>query len=241
MVKEITSKNNPLIKDIAKLKLKKYRQDCFLIEGERFVLEALKRGVTIRYLLCKEPLESIKDFKGECIKINDEIAEFLSETANSSGVFAVVEYKEKNFATPNGNFLILDRISDPGNLGTIIRTALAFNFKDIYLFDCVDWRNDKVLRSTMGTIFDVNLYNCTLPQILSLKPYKILKAEMNGTDFRTCEAKEPLGLLLGNEANGISAELEQISCEKVSIPMQNAVESLNVAIAGAILMSKFSK
>ena len=241
MVKEITSKNNPLIKDIAKLKLKKYRQDCFLIEGERFVLEALKRGVTIRYLLCKEPFESIKDFKGECIKINDEIAEFLSETVNPSGVFAVVEYKEKNFATPNGNFLILDKISDPGNLGTIIRTALAFNFKDIYLFDCVDWRNDKVLRSTMGTIFDVNLYNCTLPQILSLKPYKILKADMLGLDFRTCEAEELLGLLLGNEANGISAELEQISGEKVSIPMQNAVESLNVAIAAAILMSKFSK
>ena len=241
MEKIITSKNNPLIKDIAKLKLKKNRQDTFLIEGERFVFEALKRNITIKYLLYVEPPIFLKDFKGELIKISMEIAVHLSDTVNTSGVFAVVEYKEKQFTKPQGNFLILDKIADPGNLGTIIRTALAFNYKDIYLIDCVDWRNDKVLRSTMGTIFDVNLFNCNINDIMPLKQYKILKAEMNGTNFnKITYNKEQLGLLLGNEANGISQEISKISNESVSIPMQNSVESLNVSVAGAILMSKYS-
>ena len=239
MYKEITSKSNPLIKEITKLKMKKNRDSIFLIEGERFVYEAHKRGVLFRSLLFVEPPSFIDEINTECIQINAEIAQSLSSTVNSSGVFAVIEYTSKSVALPNTNFLILDKVSDPGNLGTIIRTALAFGFKNIYLYNCVDWKNDKVLRSTMGTIFDVNLYECDLNDLQKLSNYTLLKADMGGVDINSYQKPNGiLGLILGNEANGISQEIDNLSNFAVSINMQNEVESLNVSIAGAILMNK---
>ena len=125
-------------------------------------------------------------------------------------------------------------------LGTLIRTALAFDFKDIYLYNCVDWRNDKVLRSTMGTIFDVNLMECSLEQMFQLKNKNLYVADMDGLDIEIIEKTYPIGLILGNEANGVLPEIKENINKKVKIQMKNKVESLNVAVAGAILMSKLA-
>ena len=125
-------------------------------------------------------------------------------------------------------------------LGTLIRTALAFDFKDIYLYNCVDWRNDKVLRSTMGTIFDVNLMECSLEQMFQLKNKNLYVADMDGLDIEIIEKTYPIGLILGNEANGVLPEIKENINNKVKIQMKNEVESLNVAVAGAILMSKLA-
>lgn len=242
MIREISSKSNDFIKELIKLKSKKNQTNLFLIEGERFVFEAIKRNIKIKTMLFVNKPSFVKVDNFDCVHISMEIAEALSSTVSTSGVFALVEYGIGNFALPRGDFLVLDSVSDPGNLGTIIRSALAFDFKQIYMLNCVDWHNDKVLRSTMGTIFDIELYKIDFLKMVELnQKFHLYKAELAGQnvfDFeRNCDI---IGLVLGNEANGISRELDDLISDKLSIPMQNNVESLNVAVAGAILMSKLS-
>ncbi len=241
MEKSITSRNNPLIASLNKLKQKKYREETglVLIEGERFVREMAIRGADFRYVLYSTPPEFSLP-KCEHIEATPEVLETLSSTVSPSNIIGVVSFKRREFAEPKTNFLILDHIQDPGNLGTIIRTALAFDFRYIYLYNCVDYLNDKVLRSTMGTIADVVLINAGLEELNRLKSHEILLADVAG-EGEVKTSRGVVGLILGNEANGVSAEIRVLASTTVSIPMRNSVESLNVAVAGGILMSKFCK
>lgn len=242
MTKEITSKSNDFIKYLLKLKQKRHCSDEILIEGERFVNEAVKRGIKIKTLLYTEAPKFIHLVKAQSYQISPQVAKALSSTVTPSGIFALINYNASAFGMPRGDFLVLDHISDPGNLGTIIRTALAFGFKDIYLYQCADWRNPKVLRSTMGTIFDVRLYEIGYAEIIELAKLPLFKADIIGTNINTFTRNlDILGIILGNEANGISEDVDTLIKSSLSIPMKNAVESLNVAIAGAILMSKLTK
>lgn len=242
MIREISSKSNAYIRELVKLKDKKHRADLFLIEGERFVLEAIRRNVKIQTLLFVDEPPFLEQDKYDCVSISSSIAQLLSSTVSPSGIFAVVQYGEREFRFPTGDFLVLDGVSDPGNLGTIIRSALAFGFGQIYMRNCVDWRNAKVLRATMGTIFDVDLFSVGVDEVGQLaQNFALYRAEMEAPSVYSFErAAQPIGLVLGNEANGISLEIEAKVSHKLSIPMHNDVESLNVAIAGAILMSKLS-
>ncbi len=240
MVKQITSKSNELIKDLIKLKQKKNRTDTFLIEGERMVCEALKRNISINALLFVNAPDFVQNVAVPCYQITEEIAESLTDTVNASGVFAVVLVERQEFRLPEGNFLVLDHIQDPGNLGTIIRSALSFDFKDIYLYNCVDWRNAKVLRSTMGTVFDVRLQVVGEAELQSLAKLNLYCADMAGENVFEFTSPKSLGLVLGNEANGVSKAVEAMCKGRLCIPMKNEVESLNVAVAGAILMSKLT-
>ena len=238
MIREITSKSNDYIKEL--LKIKKSSKGAFLIEGSRFVGEAIKRGVRLKSLLFVDECDFC-DGKCDCYRISPAIAESLSSTVSASGVFALVDWGESEFCQPKGDFLVLDNIQDPGNLGTIIRSALSFGFCHIYLKNCVNWRNPKVLRSTMGTIFDVRLYEIDFNKFESLSKLPLYKADMVGENIFSFQRKEEIiGLVLGNEANGISPEVDRLVQKSLSIPMQNNVESLNVAVAGAILMSKLA-
>lgn len=241
MEKEITSKNNALIKDLAKLTIKKYRkeQNLVLVEGERFVSDLVARGVEIKYLLYREKPAFAEKLYAEQILCSEEVLNCLTQTVNSSQIVGVVRLTAKPFRLPKTQFLVLDRVADPGNLGTIIRTALALGYKDIYMFNCVDWTNDKVLRSTMGTIADVNLFEATMEDLQKLRGFTIYNADMHGVDIDSVEKPNGIfGIILGNEANGASEKIASLASQNISIKMQNAVESLNVAIAGAIIMSK---
>ncbi len=241
MEKSITSRNNPLIVSLNKLKLKKYREETglVLIEGERFVREMVARGVEFKYALYSTP-PAFPLPECEKIETTPEVLAVLSNTVTPSNIVGVVSIPRREFTEPKTNFLILDHIQDPGNLGTIIRTALAFNFKFIYLYKCVDYLNDKVLRSTMGTIADVVLFDAELEDLGRLKNHEILLADMAGDEI-SGKSEKNIGLILGNEANGVSDEIRSLASRVVSIPMRNSVESLNVAVAGGILMSKFCK
>ena len=245
MEREITATSNELVKTLIKLKQKKYRDllNKVLIEGERFVTEMAERGADFEYILYSADFEGVESIDANCpkIKCSTAVMETLSQTVTPAGVIAVVRVGRRKFALPSSNFLILDRVQDPGNLGTIIRTALAFGFRDIYLFDCVDYLNDKVLRSTMGTIADVRIYNCSLNDLESLKKFEIFVADMQGENINKISVTNDIcGLVLGNEANGVSPEIAILASKTVAIPMENDVESLNVAIAGGIIMNKLS-
>lgn len=234
MKKVIKSSKNNLIKMINKLKKKKFRNEknLFLIETRKMIDEAIKSNRNIEYIIQKESNELVYD---NSILIEDKLFNEISNLVTPDGYMAIVsKYNEDKLSE---NILILDNIQDPGNMGTLIRSAEAFGYNTIISINSVDYYNEKVLRSTMGSIFRLNLIETNYEFINTLNDYKIYIADMNGEDFREIESYQKKAIVIGNEGNGISEEIKKIPHKLVKIPMQGKVESLNAAVSGSILMS----
>lgn len=241
-MKEITSKDNQKLKEWAKLKQKKYIQKTnkVLLEGIKIIDEALKRGIKFD-AVCTNFVTD-EEFDCPTFKLSQSCFKLLSDEQNSQGVIAVANFPKYDFELPKGNFLILDNIQDPGNLGTIIRTAVACGFGQIYTLNCVDFRSSKVVRATMGTIFDCKIIPILPKDITKFAKYKVFCADMEGKSvFDTNKPKSPFGILMGNEGHGISVDICKQNFDKISLPMKNKVESLNVSVACGILMYLLSK
>lgn len=238
----ITSPANERYRLVEKLKKKKYRDrtGLFLIESRKLFEEALKSGIKVETLIVDEDNEEYP-FEGEKVIFSKPLFRRASSMESPDGILAICKKWEKG---PLGGekILLLDHLQDPGNLGTLIRSGEAFGFFDILLYnDCVDFYNEKVLRASMGSIFRLNLVEVSREDLLDLKKtYKIYAADMGGVDFRKIDKTGKLILAIGNEGNGISDDLRELSDGLISIPMQGEVESLNAAIAGSILMNNFS-
>lgn len=245
----IESKNNNLYKELKKLKEKKHRTQKaqFIIEGLRFVEEALKCNVSIEYLIFTENFllkeESfIKSFGNNTKKIllSDALFNQISSTENPQGILAVVNMEDKSFN--EGEIIILiDKVQDPGNMGTIIRTAHAAGVTGIVMTKgTVDVYNDKTLRSTMGSIFNMPIIednNLEITKSLKERGYKLLVSSLQGEkNFFEENLKGKIIIAVGNEGNGISDEIYEISDMKVKIPMPGNTESLNVAVATSIMI-----
>lgn len=246
----ITSRQNPRIVEINKLKIKKIRNEkgFGIIEGERIIDDAIKQNVHFETIVVIDTLKedyaklmtkaNCKDF----LIVPQNVFNAISNTENSQGILGVVEIKNNAFSLPNNKFLVLDNIQDPGNLGTIIRTAVALDYTKIYLYNCVDYANDKVLRATMGTVFKANLITINEDELKILADKCILLlADMKGKPLNEIKTqKDNFGILLCNEGNGPSSVVKTLNVQKISIKMFNDVESLNVATAGAIIMHAFA-
>ncbi len=237
----ITSKQNAKIKEIKSLQQKKFRilTKKYLVEGVKMIKDALSCGEDVETIVttpktfaCFEDYKSLSD---RIITVSDEVFSYLSLEVNPQGVIAVVKKKEKEIPYAKDSVLLLDRVSDPGNLGTIIRTAAASGYKDIYLLNCVDAFNPKTVRASMSGIFHVNL-NEGGEELLSFIDLPMISADMSGESvFEFCPPKA-FCLVIGNEANGISDRVKNLSKYTVKIPMENTVESLNAGVAAGILM-----
>lgn len=249
MTTSITSLQNPLIRDLRKLKDKKYRQRerQFLIEGHRFVGEALRQAAAVRTILVTEdaPLRDlvIPD-SVELIRITPEILRDLTDTVHPQGIAALVDLPAADpaaFAADRGLWLYLDEIRDPGNLGTIIRCAHAFAADGLILSrGCTDPWQDKVLRATMGSIFRVPLLTDQDPAFLEGRigsGVRLYLADL-------AEAAPLPGLIpargsiivIGNEAHGVCDAIRQLPHQSVRIPMPGEAESLNAAVAAALFL-----
>ena len=236
-MKEILSKENPVIKEFSKLKQKKYIQqtNTVLLEGIKLINEAEKRGIALKAVFTN--FYTDEDFGCPTYRLGENAFKCLSSTVSPQGVIAAVELKENEFSMPKSNFLVLDGVQDPGNLGTIIRTAVAAGFCEIYAKNCVDFRNEKVIRSTMGTIFDCKIMPAGMEEIKKLCKHKLYCANMNKSSvFDVKNVPKQFGIVMGNEAHGISDEIMSLGLDEVSIPMKNKVESLNVAVASGVMM-----
>ncbi len=250
-MEEIISKNNEFIKKLIKLKQKKFRDlySLALIEGEKNVLEAYDSNVVDTIVFTEKYKSStLKLFNDKNIKkilVNKQIFDYISTEITPQQILAVVKIEKQiiNYS-PESNFLICDNVQNPGNLGAILRSALATNFKDIYLLNSVDAYNPKVLNASTGNLFKLNLYNVNLDDIKQLaknKNIELCATTLNGInafDFK-CLSNKTYGIIMGNEGKGISNDLLNIATQKITIPMQNNVESLNVAVAASLLMYKF--
>lgn len=234
----ISSINNDFIKETAKLKEKKYRDltNTFLIEGEHLVKEAKKNDL-IKTIIVLEDFTYETDL--EKIIVTKEVMKKLSDNPSIPKVMAIVEKKE---CTRIGNkVIILDRLQDPGNLGTIIRSAVAFDFDTLILSDdTVDLYNPKVIRSTQGMLFNINIKRCNIKETiekLKEKDYLILGTKVNGgTSVKDYSVNKKFALIIGNEGGGISKEILDLCEDYLYINMVNKCESLNAGVAASILM-----
>lgn len=238
-----TSKQNPLIKEIASLKDKKGRAKLglYIAEGVKMVNEAIKNNLPIKMIVVTDvKYNEINKTNCEIITVSQEVFNYLSDEITPQGALAVIEIFKGDIKPPKNNALILDGVSDPGNMGTIIRTAAALGYNDLYLINCVDPYMGKVVRASMSGIYFVNLYKCDLNSCLdALKGHKIIVADMKGKSVNDYKINGKFAIAVGNEANGISNDLYLKASEVVSIPMESTSESLNVAVCAGILMYKF--
>ena len=243
----ITSASNKRIKDIQKLKdnknIKKYGR--YLIEGKHLVEEALDAKV-VEEIIVSESFEEyniVDSFEGDLIKVTDSVLKSISDTITSQGIIALCRIEKKELDINNySKVLILDKIQDPGNLGTIIRTADAAGFDAVVLGEgCVDVYNDKVVRSMQGSQFHVAIYHENLTDVYGkLKendiPIAVTALHRDAKDFKWLTGRDSVAIVVGNEGNGVRQELIDSADHVIQIPMFGQAESLNVAIATGILM-----
>ena len=246
---EINSTTNSQIKKFISIKEKKFRNEfgLALLEGEKVVLEALKLNKVKTLIVEKGKENFAHDFLGEVFVVPDFIIKKISSVSANQGVIGVIETSFVNeFKTNSGNFLVLDGVSDPGNLGSLIRSAVACGFKEIYAINCVDVFNDKVLRSASGTFFKINYYKTDyagLEKLSKIKNNFIISADLSGENLFSFNLpkNKNIGIVLGNEGSGVSENAKKFIQKEITIPMQNQVESLNVAVSGSVIMFQISK
>ena len=252
MLKEISSVNNSYIKELLSLRDKNTRleKNEFIVEGYHLVEEAYNHKMLKAVLSTNE--NNLNNFNvDEKYKVTDAIIKKLSSTKTPQNIIGVVKISNQanivDYLNNNNlRIVILDDVNDPGNLGTIIRTAAALGFDMIISsVQTVDYYNEKVLRATQGAIFKMPLFKMNLIDTINL--LKKNNVKIYGTSLKsaisvtTVDKNFKLAFVLGNEANGVSEEVLNVCDQNIIIPLDNNVESLNVGIAGAILMWELKK
>ena len=258
----ISSKDNERVKYTKALLKSKNRQkeSKYIIEGYRILTLAIECNADLDYVFINEDFENktehveflkvLEDKNIKVFKTTNKIFKDLIDTENTQGILGVVKFKERkiehNISNDDKFVLILDRIQDPGNMGTIIRTADAAGVDAIIaLKGSVDIYNPKVIRSTMGSIFDMNIINCTQEECLKAlksKDFNIVSSFLNTDNYyHKTEYGNKVALVIGNEANGVNDDLIDQSDILVKIPIYGNAESLNAAISSAILMYEIKK
>lgn len=247
----ITSKDNTLYKEVRKLKEKKYRKEKkqFFIEGLRFFEEAIKSNYFIDNVFIKESnkekfITSIEEYKFPLNSVSilkDSLFDSLCSTENPQGIAAVINIKPYEVDFQEGFYVLVDKVQDPGNLGTIIRSAHASGALGVILTKgTVDVFNEKTLRSTMGSIFYVPIIeDDDLEFIFKLKEQEfkfIVSSLQTSKNYFDEKLDGKLVICVGNEGNGVSEAIYNLADIKLKIPMPGEAESLNVAVASSIMM-----
>jgi len=240
---KISGMHNEVVKLAASLEQKKFRDKTglFLIEGKKPLEEAIKAGIEIEkvFSLKEENIEAKEKFL-----VTKEVLKKISTTKTPPEIVAVAKKKEYEFEKLNGKtILLLENIKDPGNLGTIIRTASALGVHLIILSgECVDLYNPKVIRSAVGNLFRVPIVEENDFEKISrqFRNHKfigtILDPEKNPTDLKMTNFKMPVVIMFGSEAEGLSDKAAEYVHEYVKIPLQNEVESLNISVCVGIVL-----
>jgi TrmH family RNA methyltransferase len=240
----IVSKDNAKYKLWSKLLQKKYRQkeQLFLVEGEHLVIEANKAGVIVDVLMCEGVSFEI-DAPVTCL--SKSLFDKLASTVTSAGVMAVCRMLDGEITSHN-RLLLVDDVQDPGNLGTLIRSALAFGFDGLIMSeDTVDSYNEKVVRATQGALFKLPMKRANLmDDVVDLqKSGVVVYAATLNDDAKVLDdviAVDSMAFIVGNEGAGVHDTLVEICDGSVVIEMSQVVESLNVGVAGSILMHRFN-
>ncbi len=253
----ITSKDNEIIKNIRKLKDKKYRnlENKFIIEGVKIIKESIEESASIdTIVICEECIKGglieqkllYEVAKYNCVYVSKKVFQTISEVNNPQGILAIInkENLESEINLTEDIIVVLDGIQDPGNLGTIIRTVDSVGIKQILISkDTADAFNPKVVRSTMGAIFRVKIIEVE-NLAKTIKEIKKQKYEILVTSLQTDNNIYDIDLnkhviVIGNEANGVSQEIRELATVHAKIPMLGKTESLNASVATGIILYEY--
>lgn len=243
----ITSSANSKYKYIKSLSQKKYREENgeYTVEGIKSVSDAIKSNCEISLIAVSEDFYNNEkfDYQGNILVFKTDIFNKLCDTMTPQGILAVIKMKGDNECTLDLEkaYIYCDGVSDPGNMGTIVRTADAAGFGGVILSEgCVDIYSPKTVRSSMGSFFNIDIFtDKNIDDLKKLKKdgFNLIGGALgeNTVDYRHADFKKPTIIIVGNEANGISREIQNIS-QCVKIPILGNAESLNVSVASGILM-----
>lgn len=253
----ITSKDNELIKHIRKLKDKKYRDESneYVVEGVKLVEEAVKENAKIKQIIvCEDTTRTyeipthimLEIAKYECISVSDKIFNIITQVTNPQGIMAIIEKNAQNAKIDYTQdiIVVLDDVQDPGNLGTILRTVDSIGLNQIIVSKgTADAFNSKVVRSTMGAIFRIKIIEVeNLAQ--AIKEMRKHHFKLMVTSLQTKNSIYDIDfykkiIVIGNEANGVSKEIQDMADEKAKIPMLGRTESLNASVATGVVMYEY--
>ena len=243
----ITSKANSVVKNAKKLHQKKYRKSAYLIEGWHLFEEAVQAGVMIEKIFALESYrEQLASFP-QTVWVSEDILLDLADSQTPQGIVAVVQKEEvEQTDFSQGKFLFLEDVQDPGNVGTIIRTAYAAGFTGVIVSDkSADIYSLKTLRSMQGSHFHLPIYRMTSQALLEEAkevaiPVLATTLSKDSVDYRELPSIENFVLVMGNEGQGISSLMAESADQLLHISMKGKAESLNVAVAAGILIFHLS-
>lgn len=247
----ISSTKNEKIKELAKLQTAKGRKKAgmYLLEGEHLVEEAIKEKALIELIVVSSNRMEDYQYLLEQTEVNvlvvsQEVFQKLSMTETTQGILAAVKIENQAEPPCSGRIIVLDAVQDPGNLGTIVRTADAAGFDAVVLgTGTVDLYNDKVIRSMQGSHFHIPVFQADLREYLPVLKKQgvevaVTALHRDSKDYSILQGKSDVAIVVGNEGQGVSSEVIELADAVVTIPMFGKAESLNVAIASALLMYK---
>lgn len=242
----IKSKTNKRFSKYRSLQQNKYRQayGLFQVEGYKMVLEALESDLIVEEIIVSESSAYRDEFENPMV-LSDGLFADLSTMKNPEGVMGILHMGDKTGPSEASRILVLDGVSDPGNLGTLIRSADAFGFTRILTMEgTASPYNPKSLRATMGSIFRVAIEAGDENKILALKSqgYRVISSSLeDSVSLRDFRAPDKYILVIGSESHGISQFFKDEADIFIKIPMEGGAESLNAGVAGGILMYDLSK
>ena len=232
----IVSKNNPIVKELSALKEKKYRKirGTFLVEGEKMVRECMKSGLNVLRVIARE------DYAGDiapALVLGADAFKAICDEKTPQPLAAEVELPRFPLVSPQHSCILLDGVSDPSNVGAIVRTAVAAGYTEIYCIDCADAYSPKSVRASMSGVFFAKIMQGSREEVLAvLNGVPLVAADMDGENAFLFESPEKFALCIGNEGNGLSQEVAGRAQFTVKIPMGEHTESLNAAVSAGILM-----
>ena len=250
-MESISSTKNEKIKELVKLQTAKGRKKAgmYLLEGEHLVEEAIKERAQIKLIVVTS--NRLEDYQNllaqtdvQLLVVSQDVFYKLSMTETTQGILAVVEIVKQEMLPHKGRLIVLDAVQDPGNLGTIVRTADAAGFDAVVLgTGTVDLYNDKVLRSMQGSHFHIPVFQANLQEYLPILKEKgvqvaVTALHRDSKDYSVLQGATDVAIVVGNEGQGVSSDVIELADVLVAIPMFGKAESLNVAIASALLMYK---
>lgn len=250
----ITSRDNPNIRLYKKLVSgKKYRRETgmFPLEGIRLIADAVKENAELHSVFVTESCADRLSKQGEALDfpstflISEELAAHMADTDNSQGIFAVCRNVKRPSAADiiksGGRYILLHRLQDPGNLGTVIRTADAVGLDGVFLAECCELYNPKTVRATMGSLFRVNVSEAALEEVFPLferlgVPTFAAVVDGDAVSLTDCDFSRGGAVLIGNEGSGLPDEVSGLCGTKMTIKMNGNINSLNAAMAAGIIM-----
>ena len=230
-----------LIKELKKQK--RNNSSLLFLDNIKIIKDAIRQGLKPSYILVEnEQLNEWDEFP--VYKVDRTVIEQLSDSKTPQGVVCIAEYTQNIVEKPKTNFLVLDRLQDPGNVGTLIRTATACGFESVYLIESVSVNNSKLIRSSVGAIFQSKIYSLSKEKFVALASewnLPLLSADMDGENIFKMNFDGIVGVVVGNEGQGVCDEIAKLCTMSVRIPMTKYIESLNAAVSGSVIMYEIAK